>query len=69
MVRLYDGRPGLLLERPDGDGAAPRLLGAARVGAHLWRARSDGGQGGAAGAWAAATRPGRPFKALVHSGF
>ena len=39
MVRFYDGRPGLLLERSDGDGAAPRLLGAGRVGAHFFGVR------------------------------
>ena len=36
MVRFYDGRLGLLLERSDGDGAAPRLLGAGGVGAHFF---------------------------------
>ena len=58
MVRFYDGRLGLLLERSDGDGAAPRLLGAGRVGAHLWRVRSDGRRGGAAGAQGGFDAPG-----------
>ena len=41
MVRFYDGRLGLLLERPDGDGAAARLLRAGRVGAHFFLAVSE----------------------------
>ena len=45
MVRFYDGRLGLLLERPDGDGAAPRLLRAGRVGAHFFLAVFEAGCG------------------------
>ena len=40
MVRFYDGRLALLLEPSDGDGAAARLLGAGRVGAHFFWAVS-----------------------------
>ena len=59
MVRFYDGRLGLLLERSDGDGAAPRLLGAGRVGAHFFWAvsPSDVRVGGAAGCGRLRTRP------------
>ena len=75
MVRLYDGRLGLLLERSDGDGAAPRLLGAGRVGAHFFCAVFEVGCGprapsdvrvGAAGVRAALTRR-VGFNGPVHS--